>query len=570
MWLIDSTTIRLQFVTSAGSSPYAILSHTWNNNDEVTFQEFNSPDRDIAHPRFLKITETCRLARGRGIPYVWVDSCCIDKTSSAELTEAINSMFRWYRESTVCFTYLADLAVGSEIEPDLPKCKWFTRGWTLQELVAPRNVEFYDKSWNLIGDKISLRKALIEITRIQEDVLRDSNSLPNHTVAMRMSWAANRQTTREEDLAYCLLGIFDVYLPLIYGEGINAFIRLQEAIGQVTYDLSLFAWTDQDSIETRQRYHGILARSPAEFSGCSGVWKPGTWVFPTHEYTITNKGVRLTGNLYDSPNEAEDFLFLECWGPNETGLVFIRLVQTPSGYVRHCADTVTCLPWQDAEKLQRDWRKEIYISKTVTPTISESLTKRLRCGYYAEIHNQTRYRCTLDQKFPTSLWNAQKGCFMIGPNEEFTGLLELSISVDLDSEVEDSRETQLHGVLKWPRVFILLDNLAGGGSARPHIWQPWAVILPNREENRITYWPLECNFDIVSAVRSMYKYDPWSTSGATCTLVVPTVLRGRLDCERELEEKHTVGLTIVITIQSNENKTPIGCRLVVRVDLVQC
>jgi hypothetical protein len=162
------------------------------------------------------------------------------------------------------------------------------------------------------------------------------------------------------------------------------------------------------------------------------------------------------------------FLFnLECWGPNEAGLVFIRLVQTPSGYVRHCADTVTCLPWKDAEKLQGGPRKEIYISKTMTPTISESLTKRLRCGYYAEIHNQTRYSCTLARKFPTSLWNVQKRCFMIGPNEEFTGLLELPISVDLDPEVEGSREKQLYGVLKWPRVFVLLDNLAGGGSAHP-------------------------------------------------------------------------------------------------------
>ena len=216
---------------------------------------------------------------------------------------------------------------------------------------------------------------------------------------------------------------------------------------------------------------------------------------------------------------------------------------------------------------QGDRRKEIYVSKTMTPTISESLTKRLRCGYYAEIHNQSRYRCTLARKFPTSLWNVQKGYFMIGPNEEFTGLLELSISVDLDSEVEDRRKMQLHGVLKWPRVLILLDNLAGGGSARPHKWQLWAVILPNREENCITDWPLECNFDIVSAVRSIYKYDPWSTSGATCTLVIPTMIRGRLDL---LEEKHTVGLTIVITIQSDENKTPIGCRLVVTVDPVQC
>jgi len=138
------------------------------------FHEFISSDRDITHRKFRKITETCRLARERGIPYVWVDSCCIDKTSSAELTEAINSMFRWYKEAVVCFTYLADLAVDSDMACDLQKCKWFTRGWTLQELVASKNVEFYDEAWNLVGDKIILLKDLFEITRIHKLVLQDS------------------------------------------------------------------------------------------------------------------------------------------------------------------------------------------------------------------------------------------------------------------------------------------------------------------------------------------------------------------------------------------------------------
>lgn len=115
MWLIDSTSLRLKFVAEPGSTSYAILSHSWNGDDEVSFQEFIAPDRDLTHARFWKIAQTCRLACERGIQDVWVDSCCIDKTSSAELTEAINSMFRWYKEADICFTYLSDLAVGSNI-----------------------------------------------------------------------------------------------------------------------------------------------------------------------------------------------------------------------------------------------------------------------------------------------------------------------------------------------------------------------------------------------------------------------------------------------------------------------
>jgi hypothetical protein len=191
--------------------------------------------------------------------YVWIDTCCIDKTSSAELSEAINSMFRWYRKSKVCFAYLEDVSKGPgwkviEIEsndedatppgsPDpalsfLAKSRWFKRGWTLQELIAPKAVYFYDSSWNKIGEKRQLEEEITEITGIDSDVLYDHTLLYTKSIARRMSWASSRETTKIEDIAYCLMGILDVNMPLLYGEGERAFTRLQEVIMQSSYDHS--------------------------------------------------------------------------------------------------------------------------------------------------------------------------------------------------------------------------------------------------------------------------------------------------------------------------------------------
>jgi Heterokaryon incompatibility protein (HET) len=399
MWLIDAVTRRLKFVPGPGSAQYAILSHTWNGDDEVSFQEFRSPDRDINESRFDKIFQTCRLARERGIPYVWVDSCCIDKTSSAELTEAINSMFRWYKESTVCFTYLADLDDNSKLERDLRKCKWFTRGWTLQELLASKNMEFYNKSWKFIGSKVSLQDKLSKVTKIDKGALQDGNSLPSYPVALRMSWAALRHTTREEDLAYCLLGIFDVHLPLIYGEGTNAFIRLQEAIAQATCDLSLFAWTDQDAEETRQKYRGILARSPSEFKDCYNVMPTPSWLYPPKEYTITNKGLRINADLYKRKSLGADGEYLLFCHLSEMPIEFayIRLIQTPDGYVRVDSNRLkTLFPSDNIHMLlERGVRQDIYISKLLTPIASERLAKWINRGFQVNIDNQTRHSCEL-------------------------------------------------------------------------------------------------------------------------------------------------------------------------------
>jgi hypothetical protein len=246
MWLINTSSLELQHVVDSTQETYIVLSHTWGDG-EVTFQELDQP-ASRSKAGFAKIENTCNLARKQGFEWAWVDTCCIDKTSSAELSEAINSMFAWYRDSRVCFVYLADLEPilagtndsdrASLLVKHLPQCRWFTRGWTLQELIASRNVEFYDQKWNFVGRKSELEGLLSRITNIDTSVLRDSSRLRAVPVARRMSWASTRQTTRKEDLAYCLLGIFDINMPLLYGEGEKAFLRLQEAIATEINDLS--------------------------------------------------------------------------------------------------------------------------------------------------------------------------------------------------------------------------------------------------------------------------------------------------------------------------------------------
>lgn len=169
-----------------------------------------------------------------------MDTCCIDKSSSAELSEAINSMYTLYKKSYLCIVYLDDVD-GAWWDFELKYSRWFTRGWTLQELIAPRVLLFFDKHWKFIKTKDSIATLLAEITGIDTKVLRTGDT-KGISVAAKMSWAAKRTTTRPEDLAYSLMGIFDVNMPTIYGEGDKAFIRLQEEIMKKSNDQSLFAW----------------------------------------------------------------------------------------------------------------------------------------------------------------------------------------------------------------------------------------------------------------------------------------------------------------------------------------
>ena len=202
--------------------PYAILSHTWED-EEVTFEAMRTPACQNMKG-YQKIAMTCRLASEANISYAWVDTCCIDKSSSAELTEAINSMYRWYQRAAICYAFLSDLEPAMPGEKSsitatatLRDCRWFTRGWTLQELIAPRQVIFYDRAWQSRGSKSELAEILSEITNVDIEVLQHTKPLSALSTAQKMSWAAERETTRMEDTAYCLLGIFDVNMPLLYG-----------------------------------------------------------------------------------------------------------------------------------------------------------------------------------------------------------------------------------------------------------------------------------------------------------------------------------------------------------------
>ncbi|KAH8691698.1 heterokaryon incompatibility protein-domain-containing protein, partial [Phaeosphaeriaceae sp. PMI808] len=218
---------------------YAILSHTWgSDNEEVTYQDlFNGTGND--KKGFCKLTFCGKQAKKDGLQHFWVDTCCIDKASSSELSEAINSMFRWYQNAERCYVYLPDVSrciadgdseLSQRWKPAFRKSRWFTRGWTLQELIAPASVEFFCREETCLGNKQSLEQTLYEITGIAVEALR-GRPLPLFSMEERFSWAAKRTTARGEDAAYCLLGIFGIHMPLIYGEGRKgAFNRLQKEI----------------------------------------------------------------------------------------------------------------------------------------------------------------------------------------------------------------------------------------------------------------------------------------------------------------------------------------------------
>lgn len=383
MRLIHTTRIEFQEFFDAQLPKYAILSHCWAE-DEVTYQHFQSGfGRDIGSNGWRKILRCCEIARAHKLDWAWVDTCCIDKSSTAELSEAINSMYRWYDEADVCYVFLLDYDSANEYPPEihhgtessepgnsspmerlqgdvvsqsiaddcnamdavdnndqneqqpqqdrprepgnggtenaanvqranepeevpvqaievepessssidnivaqpgsrvhvpdaaesgqnedgsdglltkLEDCRWFTRGWTLQELLAPSILLFYDSGGYYFGSKSSLTQQLAKITGIDIKYLQGLEDITTASVSCRMSWASKRRTTRRENIAYCLLGLFDINMPLLYGEGAGAFQRLQEEIIGKSSDETIFAWTKDDNGPS-----SLLAESPECF-----------------------------------------------------------------------------------------------------------------------------------------------------------------------------------------------------------------------------------------------------------------------------------------------------------------
>ncbi|KAK5189439.1 hypothetical protein LTR99_008018 [Exophiala xenobiotica] len=249
MRLINTNTGEFESFWDTQRPQYGILSHTWGD-EEVSYLDYlfltsNLPGTSagLVHallktPRadsegIRKIQNCLKLARSRAVDWIWVDTCCLDQSSSAEISEAINSMWAWYRDATECYVYLGDVSVRPQRDiaaddfdeasrEQFRSARWFGRGWTLQELLAPTKELFCNNRWEVIAEKSVIGEELSKITKIPL-VFLDGTVSPSDnklcSIAMRMSWVSRRQTTRIEDMAYCMLGLFDVHMPLIYGEG---------------------------------------------------------------------------------------------------------------------------------------------------------------------------------------------------------------------------------------------------------------------------------------------------------------------------------------------------------------
>lgn len=320
---------------------YVILSHRWGSiEDEVSYYDFTKQN-DIAQKKkgYQKIEACCRQAVKDKIYYAWIDTCCIDKSSSAELSEAMNSMYRWYERSTICYAYLEDVAFEDYVKSNSTfRCsKWFTRGWTLQELIAPTEVRFYKADWAEIGSKSKMADTLSEITNIPKDVLLNKEPIEDICVSQKMFWASSRQTSRVEDRAYSLLGLFNLSLPIIYGEGERSFRRLQEEIVRSSFDHTIFAW------EMTTSSSGLLARSPNAFAQAAKIQKMPLGVYgdllglgardlvnEDITYNSTNLGLRI-GLLYDGTLSSDDIypVFLACYAQDKSEAIVIYLRSNP-------------------------------------------------------------------------------------------------------------------------------------------------------------------------------------------------------------------------------------------------
>jgi hypothetical protein len=397
MHLLNTTTFKLKEFYQDKMPNYAILSHKWDDT-EISFQDLQHDDYS-SMTGFAKIKGCCAQAAKDGWEYVWIDSCCINKTSSAELSEAINSMFRWYRNAQICYVYLSDVPVKDE-DPQLEgsafrKSKWFERGWTLQELLAPSKVIFFNQDWAELGTRSSLSELISSITGSETLV-----GFEEACVAQKMSWASRRKTTRKEDEAYCLMGLFGVHMPPLYGEGPNAFLRLQLEILSMVDDESIFAWK-LDGENTG----GLLASSPAAFKD-SGSYRRITAAYKEDRpaFSMTNKGLRIDVSLFrldsikvSAPESGwNDYVFCDTWlapinckkhyyfGHNKLYIILKRVARSESLRLNP-----GLISWHELNKGQRE-----QIQRTHTEYELAYVRQDRDVGFYEE-NRHRRKHCIL-------------------------------------------------------------------------------------------------------------------------------------------------------------------------------
>jgi hypothetical protein len=505
--LIDTSTGKLKPIDSLPIPEYAILSHTWLSGEEVSYQEMADiqlqPDHQAKQKSgYTKILKACEVGQNAGHQYIWIDTCCIDQSSSAEQSEAINSMFRWYQGAKVCFAYLADLPPDCNLDDSMPRCRWFARGWCLQELIAPRDVKFYDSSWQCVGSKLDtpLRRLISRISKIEETVLTNPSLLPTKSVAQKMAWAARRETTKAEDKAYCLLGIFDVNMPLLYGEGQRAFMRLQKEIIKGSNDLSIFAWghpqtttpqrrdvasssrpsgdsrggdreggdeeSNNSSLPNQTVFGSLFAESPRDFADCGNLVLQTGIVRRNFAFSVTNNGLFLSRMKLRVDFENGCYLLpLLCYdteSPRVRMYLALRKVG-PDLFVRlqHCQ-------WETIYR----WNQSVdgYVITTVTPETrgfiqnSHIESVQLRSLWCSK---ETLYNSILEI-FPQDIWDASTLAFLQSEDHPFSGHIKFSSRVLRGTLPGSTSLTWDDFYLAWGGLFI--PGTANSSESRETLW----------------------------------------------------------------------------------------------------
>ncbi|KAJ8519460.1 hypothetical protein ONZ45_g3573 [Pleurotus djamor] len=324
---------------------YAILSHTWANR-ELGFRDVNveggmgvgSLEKKEG---YAKLDGMCRVAGEFMCRYVWFDAVCIDKSNTMEMEETIHSMWKWYQNAYICIVHLSNTNLklpsypaNSSVSPTGPRRRgdskrkqlkedpWFRRGWTLPELLAPKRIKFYLGDWTKMDQRVGRR---FDICRVQEEgfdfgaeyvqflrLVADAATVPvcavkqfslrTHSAPEVFHWISKRITTRPEDLSYCLMGMLDIHIPIIYGEGHeNAFYRLQSACLQSSPSRLIFHWFGMPSPK-----NSMIAADPSAFkhTGTYEGYVDGQLLFRDHmdidtSFVLTNAGLRMMVTLFD-------------------------------------------------------------------------------------------------------------------------------------------------------------------------------------------------------------------------------------------------------------------------------
>ncbi|KAF4946504.1 hypothetical protein FGADI_11142 [Fusarium gaditjirri] len=485
--------------------PYAILSHTWiSPKDEVTYRDMKTRTGDIKNDVYKqkgwsKLKDYCDRAFKDGWEWAWMDTCCIDKTNPVDTQEAINGMFRWYQDAGVCYAHLGDVSLskasqivslpeGTDLDPSTNRllraalknsfisAKWFTRGWTLQELLAPHYLIFVDREWRHIGTRESWA---LEIEKVSNIVARhltafNPTDFTSCSTAMRFSWASGRETTVEEDESYSLLGLFGISLPLIYGEGgRQAFNRLQRQLIHVYHDDSVFAWK---SLHPDPKPGlGILARSVKDFWDASKV-TAGQY---GNAYSMTNKGLEITSKYWRQRSNPDSAIVrLNCRigsasdaGNKETG---IHLTHDAVADVYHRAriNELCDISQLDLEDWYEERRREPLFIRADNYLDSVASSAMFVVEYPEQIQIVAVYIITFGNSFTSHgirpFGNLMNGVFSNGVRTEELSIEPKSV-VFLNIELEEEGTTfQLDVIISltescFPHVGVL------GRDARP--WQ---------------------------------------------------------------------------------------------------